>query len=214
MPIYRNDNGIRKKTKLVYCNGMVIPQVYYGSTLVHQTEKIFESDVGGTYNVIIPISAYYDIILVGAGGGSAYCIDDFGYNGGKNGGSGAVVSGTVFLSSGSYTVVVSTAGTGNTKREQTLSAGDATSSSINGIIAGGGGGAKNVFHNAYNDRGTAGVGGKYTIPSKYSGGLTGTNGTQGKTSSSYGSYGGGGNLSGGSGHNGQNGYVLIQYNQQ
>lgn len=189
-----------------------VARVYKGSDLVWgyaPGEIIFESDTPGTYNLYIKCRCKISIVLVGGGGGAAYCIDDFGYHGGKRGGSGSVVTGTISVPAGNYVVNVSQFGPGKTQRETTVSAADATPSSFGGISAGGGGGAKNVFHDAYNDRGTPGLGGKYNIPSQYSSTLTGTNGVQGSTASTYGSYGGGGAISNNQAQDGQHGYVKI-----
>lgn len=128
MPIYRSVNGNWKKTVLAYANGSVVPQIYYGSKLIHEMKAIFESNIPGTYNIKIPVTGYYNIKLVGGGGGGH--TDGAGYHPyNYGGGSGAYVYGTKRIEAGVYTIVVGRVASGNTK------GGDST---FDGEIAGGG----------------------------------------------------------------------------
>lgn len=150
----------------------------------------------------------YDVVLVGPGGGAAWKVDSFGWSGGKTGGSGGLVTGTLQIDNGNHSTTVGSVGTG-VQSGSTCSAGDATDTSFEGIVAGGGKGAKNVYHDTYQDTGTYGVGGTYTIPAQNTT-LVGSNGVQGSTASRYGSYGGGG---ANPGKNGQFGYAKFTLKQ-
>ena len=227
MPIYKNINGVRKKAKIAIMNNQLIPRIYYGNKLVYQSDgSVFESSTAGTYTLVIPATAYYSIILVGAGGGCAswggYYSNGYTFNSSGGGGSGAYVHGTQRISAGTYTIVVGGGGAGGRNAgigAQQVTAGNGGDSSAFGQIAGGGKGGY-TSNNGY-----GGAGGTATTT------LTGESGNAGGGmnyvvganaypvqnisggASKYGGYGAGGYITNQSldNYNGKDGYVKISF---
>lgn len=206
MPVYINGS----KAKDLNYGGTKIKEAYYDSTKVFSAAYpsgtvILEKSTPGTYTVTLEHSQKYEIWLVGSGGKGAKW-----HSTGKSkmasaagGGSGAYVHGSLYVSGGSYTVVVGSANGGQ--------------SSVFGNIARGGGNGT-----ASSSGGTGGSGGTYTVTS----GVSGSNGNSGGGgradlyyeasggSSKYGGYGAGGSARGAKqgteyANNGGNGYVKI-----
>lgn len=227
MPIYKNINGVRKKAKIAIMNNQLIPRIYYGNKLVYQSDgSVFESSTAGTYTLVIPATAYYNIIIVGAGGGCAswggYYSNGYTWNASGGGGSGAYVHGTQRITAGTYTVIVGAGGAG--VRNAGIGAGTTTAydggnSSFGGHVAGGGKGGVAI------NGSTGGAGGTATTT------LTGESGNAGGSmgyvvganaypiqnisggASKYGGYGAGGYITNQSldNYNGKDGYVKISF---
>lgn len=106
-------------------------------------------NVPGTYNLNIPVSGYYQIVLVGGGGnGQGPSINYAGMYSYCGGGSGAAFVGEVYLNSGSHSIKVGGAG-GN--------------SSVDSLIVAGG--STNAGMSNYNMQRAGGYGGTLTISS-------------------------------------------------
>ena len=186
MPIYKGS----VKQKDIYIGSTKIGKVYKGSQLVYQSklpagQVIFESATPGTYTITIPNTQTYHIDLVGGGGGGWSF-----WGGSYNGGSAAYIYGDTLLTKGTYTLVIGSGGYGTTNGRD---AGNGTSSSFIGNIAGYGEGASG------NDKG---YGGTATVVSS---GLVGQNGARNSTAGWINGYGAGGSA----GNSGVNGYCKI-----
>lgn len=194
-------------------DGTIIPKIYYGDKLVLDNDGVvFESSEPGEYNVKIPYTGNYGIILVGAGSGGAYSYWDPGSHG-CGGGSGAYVYGTIEVTAGRHTIVV---GRGGSKGSRVYGAGTSVGaaggdSSAFGQIAGGG-----TQTTASYSGGSPGSAGTAVTTVSYINGNSGTNGgvvygtgsTGSGGSSVYGGYGAGG-LGSYNSTNGGDGYVKI-----
>lgn len=119
---------------------------------------IFESSVHGNYEVAIPISDYYNVTLVGAGGGAAIINADSRHLTGvsiifhnrvddsSGGGSGSKLSGQIFIKSGTYNVTVGTGGQttaiddNNGSKDRTISGSNGGDTVAFDNVAGGGAG--------------------------------------------------------------------------
>ena len=186
-------------------NNTFIPKIYYGDKLVYQSDgTVFESDVPGEYTVVIPAPAYYNITLVGGGGGGAYARYNY-TSSSHNGGSASLVTGYVYVQSGTYTVFVGGGGNGASVFDTSANAvgADGGDSSFFGQTAGGGKGAW-AGANYYTPRGDDGNGGTATITES----LSHTDGVKGDTT---GVYRDGIGAGGGAGAKGNDGYVKISF---
>ena len=111
------------------------------------TKEIF--NVPGNYNVRIPVSGYYQVVLVGGGGkGQGPSLNYMGLYSYCGGGSGAAFAGEIYLESGYHSVKVGGAG-GN--------------SSIGTLIVAGG--STNAGMSNYNMQRSGGYGGVLTVSS-------------------------------------------------
>lgn len=169
--------------------------------------KVFEYTEAGTYTYIPTKNCTITLVLVGAGGGGSCARYAGTWNRGRNGGQGALVTGTIdVIANTEYTIVVGASGigaaTGNSS--QGTNGGDSTAF---GNIAGGGGGS--YSHTGYYDGGySSGGAGGIATPIE---GCTGSNGANYSTASKYLTYGGGGIGNASQAGNGQGGYVSIAY---
>lgn len=175
------------KQKDIYIGSAKISKVYKGSQLVYQSKSpagqvIFESATPGTYTVNIPNTQTYHIDLVGGGGGG-WLLGGTAYNGG----SAAYIYGDTLLTKGTYTLVIGSGGYGTTDGRE---AGNGTSSSFIGNIAG------------YGEGGWHSNGGTATVVSS---GLVGQNGLYRSTAGWINGYGAGGS----GGNSGRGGYCKI-----
>lgn len=154
-----------------------------------QYTPLFESAVGGTYEVIIPEDTNVRVTMVGGGGAAAIrgVYDDKGY--GWSGGSGGAFIGTFALPKGTYSVTVGSANN-NTKGQggnsATLNPTDLTThdSYIDGVVRVGGGGSGH-YNSSY--VGAAGAAATFDIEplsiTMNKAGNAGTSGSGGKGSS-------------------------------
>lgn len=111
------------------------------------TKKVYNSP--GTYNVRVPVSGYYQVVLVGGGGnGQGPSLNYMGLYSYCGGGSGAAFAGEIYLESGYHSVKVGGAG-GN--------------SSIGTLIVAGG--STNAGMSNYNMQRSGGYGGVLTVSS-------------------------------------------------
>lgn len=187
-----------------------ISEIYNGSDLVYSSKYpsgtvLFEKGTAGTYTLTVKKDCTVSVRMIGGGGGGAHS-DSYGaWSNNQTGGSAGMITGTISLAKGTYTIVVGGVGEG---RYSSNGGGGATSSAtaggattFNGNSANGGGGA--YTHTGYFDsRGRAGAAGTTSVVTS---GLSGSNGAAGSATSRWGSYGGGGSA----GANGQSGYCSI-----
>jgi len=156
-------------------NGLVAVS-YLGAPL----SPMFEKSEPGTYTVTIPVTALYEVILVGGGGGAGRTwYYDRAYNIARAaGGSGACIKGKVKITAGTYTVVVGAGGTaGGDAHASTHQGGTGGSTSFLDQTATGGTGGVVWFENTVTGtQATAGTGGTVTTSSPYTG-INGNNGT-------------------------------------
>ena len=111
------------------------------------TKEIF--NVPGNYNVRIPVSGYYQVVLVGGGGnGQGPSLNYMGLYSYCGGGSGAAFAGEIYLESGYHSVKVGGAG---------------SNSSIGTLIVAGG--STNAGMSNYNMQRSGGYGGVLTVSS-------------------------------------------------
>ena len=199
----------------VYYGNRRIAKIYKGSQLVFAYDPykpntvILEKGVAGTYSFTLNTKRKVQVIMVGAGGGGAWARYAATYKRTENGGSGAMLQGTITLNAGTYTVVVGKGGA-SAKQDNPLYAEAASSQATTGTAttfagksAGGGGGAY-AQAGWGSTNGTAGAGGTATAST----GFTATQGVDGDTTGVYNGYGAGGD--GATPSNGKDGYVLIK----
>ena len=199
----------------VYYGSKKISKIYKGSQLLYAADPykpgvvILEKGVAGTYSFTLNTKRKVQVIMVGAGGGGAWARYAATYKRTENGGSGAMLQGTITLNAGTYTVVVGKGGA-SAKQDNPLYAEAASSQATNGTAttfasqsAGGGGGAY-AQAGWGSTKGTAGAGGTATAST----GFTATQGVDGDTTGVYNGYGAGGD--GATPSNGKDGYVLIK----
>lgn len=111
------------------------------------TKKVYNSP--GTYNVRVPVSGYYQVVLVGGGGnGQGPSLNYMGLYSYCGGGSGAAFAGEIYLESGYHSVKVGGAG---------------SNSSIGTLIVAGG--STNAGMSNYNMQRSGGYGGVLTVSS-------------------------------------------------
>lgn len=199
----------------VYYGSKKISKIYKGSQLLYAADPykpgvvILEKGVAGTYSFTLNTKRKVQVIMVGAGGGGAWARYAATYKRTENGGSGAMLQGTMMLNAGTYTVVVGQGGT-SAKQDRPMYESAASSQATNGTAttfasrsAGGGGGAY-AQAGWGSTNGTAGAGGTATAST----GFTATQGVDGDTTGVYNGYGAGGD--GATPSNGKDGYVLIK----
>ena len=183
----------------VYYGSKKISKIYKGSQLLYAADPykpgvvILEKGVAGTYSFTLNTKRKVQVIMVGAGGGGSWARYAATYKRTENGGSGAMLQGTMTLNAGIYTVVVGQGGT-SAEQDNPLYAEAASSQATNGTAttfasqsAGGGGGAY-AQAGWGSTNGTAGAGGTATAST----GFTATQGKAGDTVSVYKGYGAGG----------------------
>ena len=101
----------------VYYGSKKISKIYKGSQLLYAADPykpgvvILEKSVAGTYSFTLNTKRKVQVIMVGAGGGGAWARYAATYKRTENGGSGAMLQGTMTLNAGIYTVVVGQGGT-------------------------------------------------------------------------------------------------------
>lgn len=194
----------------VYYGSKKISKIYKGSQLLYAADPykpgvvILEKGVAGTYSFTLNTKRTVQVIMVGAGGGGANAHYTY-WDNRQNGGSGAMLQGTITLNAGTYTVAVGKGGasahqvdTGQTARATT-----GTATTFAGKTAGGGGGAW-AHAGVADSRGEPGLGGTTTT----SAGFTATQGVAGDTTGVYNGYGAGGD--GATPSNGKDGYIYIK----
>ena len=110
MPVY---NG-NVKQKDLYFGGVKIKEAFYGSTKVYsagypQGTVIFDSRTAGTHTITLKYKQKYQIWVVG-GGGNGGSRQDYGggafQTGYAGGGSGAMISGTIIIDKGTYSLTI------------------------------------------------------------------------------------------------------------
>ena len=97
-----------------YKDGKVINEIYHGDKLIFSTLRpgtiLFESDTPQETTIEIPRSGLYEIICIGAGGGSA--VGGYGNSAQAGGGSGGGFWLDAVVSVGTYSISVGTGGAG------------------------------------------------------------------------------------------------------
>lgn len=168
-------------------------------------QVIFESSNPGIHDVLLRVPGNYQIILVGAGGGSAVSTDGTNTNIGA-GGSGGYTDQTVYLGGGTYAVQVGRGGIGlrNTNGIETLGY-IGGNSRVGQNVAYGGKGATCCVINP--GKMVGGMGGAGNNARGISGGTSHT--SVSATAASYGNYGRGGSANTTTANSGGNGYVKI-----
>ena len=124
------------KIKTLYLGNTKIQKLYKGSTLVYSSgypsgTVLLEKTASGTYSMVVDYDCTVHVDLVGAGSGATY-----GYNSStrKKGGSGAYISGTMYLTAGTYSIVVGAGSAGVTSTTSVAAGGNST---FNSNTAGG-----------------------------------------------------------------------------
>ena len=171
--------------------------------------KSYEYTTPGTYAVTAPRDTTCKFIIVGAGAGGSSC-HFMVWERGRNGGQGAMVTGTVSVTGGTqYTIVVGAGGAGQRIADNGGSAygGNGGDTTAFGNTAGGGKGSG--AHTGYYDGGSdwGGDGGTATTTA----GCTGSNGANYSTASKYLTYGSGGVGNSSTAGNGQGGYARLDF---
>lgn len=205
-----------------------VKETYNGSTFVRgyiSNATIFEKSTAGTYTVTIPYNGYYQLWLVGAGGGGMF--NSSGNKGSSAAGnSGGYVNVKAYLKKGSYSVTVGAGGTAKGGLDWTGwgNNGGNTSISFGGktlLLAGGGTANKVSYPSGYQQNSTISVAnqinsGNFTLVQTVSnlagnkGGLGGNGSSPTGGASRYGGYGKGGNVyNRNSADAGGNGYVKV-----
>ena len=206
MTLYKGN----QKIGTVYYGGRKISAIYKGSQLLYSADPykpgvvILEKSVAGIYSFTLKTKRTVQVIMVGAGGGGANAHYTY-WDNRQNGGSGAMLQGTITLNAGTYRVAVGKGGasahqvdTGRTARAAT-----GTATTFDGKVAAGGTGAW-AHAGSYDSRGEPGLGGTTTT----SAGFTATKGKAGDTVGVYNGYGAGGD--GATPSNGKDGYIFIK----
>ena len=158
------------KIKDVYFGSTKIKEIYHGSTLVYSSGGypsgtiLFENATAGTYTLQVDYNCTVSVDLVG--GGSCASAS-------RKGASGAYISGTISLSSGTYTIIIGDGGIAN----DTYDGGNST---FNSNTAGCG-----IFSSS------GGTGGTATVVTT---GLTGQNGISNSNVGWINGYGAGGSV--------------------
>lgn len=189
-----------------------VKETYNGSTLVRgyiSNATIFEKSTAGTYTVTIPYNGYYQLWLVGAGGGGMF--NSSGNKGSSAAGnSGGYVNVKAYLKKGSYSVTVGAGGAAKGGLDWTGwgNNGGNTSITFDGktlLLAGGGTANKVSYPSGYQQNSTISVvnqinSGNFTLVQTVSnlagnkGGLGGNGSSPTGGASRYGGYGKGGNV--------------------
>lgn len=198
----------------IYKGSRRIGKVYKGSSLIFSYDPykpgtvILQKSVAGTYQFTLRTKRKVQVIMVGAGGGGAWSRYAATWLRTENGGSGAMLQGTITLAAGTYTVVVGKGGNANAQDWPLYSTppeavgGTGGNTTAFNLTAGGGGGA-HAMAGLGSTVGYSGAGGTATASS----GFTATQGKAGDTVGVYNGYGAGGT---GAPTNGKDGYVLIK----
>ena len=199
----------------VYFGNRKISKIYKGSQLIYSYDPykpgtiILDKSVAGTYSFTLRTKRKVQVVMVGAGGGGAWARYAATYKHTENGGSGAMLQGTITLAAGTYTVVVGKGGT-SAKQDQPMYASAAKAQATNGTAttfagktAGGGSGAYSTAGLGAAS-GTTGAGGTATAST----GFTATQGKAGDTTGVFRGKGAGGD--GATPSNGKDGYIWIK----
>lgn len=212
MTTYTAYNG-STETNSIYAADDKVFYVYKGSQLVwrlHQyssNQVLFESSTPNTYTLEILDDGVYNVICVGGGGGGASSrSDDTGT--GAGGGSGGYSNETIYLTKGTYSVIVGQGGAQATSWRSAYAYGGTGGDSSFGGVVGGGGGGGTAYRNGWVSIGGAGGTGSTTT------GNTGYGESTTYTPSVYEGYGRGGwgyGSTSTNARNGESGYVKITY---
>lgn len=197
-----------QKQGQVKLGNRTISSIYKGNSLIFAADPykpgvvILEKSVAGTYNFTLKTKRTVQVIMVGAGGGGTSA-NYSAWHTYRNGGSGAMLQGTITLNAGNYSVTVGAGGEQaySTAWNATIYAKDGGSTTAFGKTAGGGGGS---WGHAGNNKGEDGEGGTATAST----GWTATQGKSGDTTGVYNGYGAGGK--GNPVTDGKDGYIFIK----
>lgn len=224
----KNIYGVYHGTDRIY-------KIYNGRDLVWQTYKtsqvVFESGFGGTGSINLLTKGYYDIIVIGAGGGGCGNGAKGTSYSGCSGAAGGAFIGRIFVEKGTLNYTIGTGGekkgSGDYQGARAGTGGDTVLKfgEVPIVTCGGGTGGHAYFRGKYS-LGTGGIVTQGSFITDVTTSIQGSNGTGGQTNGNYYTceqpvegieYGAGGyGMGAGSGYtweasNGQNGYIKIVF---